>query len=466
MILRVLKEYDADEIYEVGKKPVSIGRDNSNDIVILDDLVSRRHARVFLEGDEYWIEDLNSTNGTYLNNVPIERSPLKSGDKINIGKATIMVQETNERFYSKKPSVKIVENEKNSDGLYSIKVKDASLLIHEASSEDIEILKKENETLKKFFRLNNIINSTRNISVLIHKILDLTEEMIDADNICILLINEKTGDLEVKNIRSKSGNNTVVVSKTIVNHVLKKGHAVLTTDAFDDKRFSPHKSIISANIKSVICTPIQAQKNFGIFYVDIRSDSRKFTEDDLKIVTILSNMIGIALENDYWHREAIKRERLSAIGEVITGLSHYAKNILNGLRLAIQALEFSISNNDRDKINKSLTAIKAQEKRISDLVLNMLDYSKERIPVKQKVDLKDIIQDIVEPYGDFFKEKNIEFIFNINDDFPEVMVDVTGIHRVLLNLFTNAIDAVKNKEKGRIKISVFLLDDKKHFRIN
>ncbi|MBN1522762.1 MAG: FHA domain-containing protein [Candidatus Aureabacteria bacterium] len=455
MILRVLKEFDADEVYEISRSEVTIGRDNENQIIVLDDLVSRRHARISYDGESYWVEDLNSTNGTYLNSMPVDRSPLKSGDKINIGKATILVQETHEPISSGKPAVHIIDTEKTMDSdILTMSSQDAALFLQPVERIDLESLRRENETLKKLFKLNNFITSTRNIKVLIDKILELSFEMINADNVCILLTNEKTGDLEVKSMLSKDNSQTVTVSRTIVNHVLERGNSVLSSDAMDDTRFAPHKSIISANIKSVVCTPIQAGKIAGIFYADMRSSKNKFSEDDLKIVTILSNMVGIALENDFWHREAIKKERLSAIGEVITGLSHYAKNILNGLKLAIQALEVSVSISDAEKAQKSLKAIKAQEKRISNLVLNMLDYSKERIPVKQEVDIREVVQDIIDPYMDYFKEKNIEFIFEIDDKFPEVNVDITGIHRVFLNLFTNAIDAIKDQAKGLIKICV------------
>jgi len=464
VILRILKEFDTDETFEVDKGSIVIGRDDECNIVILDDLVSRNHARVVFDNDSYWLEDLNSTNGSYLNGMPIDRTPLKSGDKINIGKATLIVQDVRGSLEVEKPSVQIVDTDTTKAGdIYTLSSKEAALFLSPAEKADLATLRKENETLRKLFKLNKIMASTRNVRVLIDKILDLSFEMLNADNICILLVNEKTGDLDPRSIRSKDAKPSVTVSRTIVNHVLEKGHSVLTSDAMDDNRFDPRKSIITAHIKSVVCTPINSGKIVGVFYADRRSSNAKFSEDDLKIVTILSNMIGIAMENDFWHREAIRKERLSAIGEVITGLSHYAKNILNGLKLAIQALEVSLVMKAQEKTQKSFNAIKAQEKRISNLVLNMLDYSKERVPIRQKVALKEVVEDIADPYADYFVEKNITFESDIPDDFPEVSIDITGIHRILLNLFTNALDAIKSREKGRISITACLSEDKKSF---
>ena len=154
------------------------------------------------------------------------------------------------------------------------------------------------------------------------------------------------------------------------------------------------------------------------------------------------------------------------MGEVITGISHYAKNILNGLKLGIEALEMSIKKKSIEKTQKSMKAIRAQEKRISNLVLNMLDYSKERVPVKQHVDIREVVGDIISPYTDFFTKNNIRCYFDINSSVPEIKVDITGIHRILLNLFTNALDAIKKTPVGIIRIAVDHKSDPDLFTIS
>ncbi len=63
----------------------TIGREKYNDMVLNDLLVSRQHAMVYYEENEFWVKDLNSRNGTYLNDEPIEKARLKDGDVIKIG---------------------------------------------------------------------------------------------------------------------------------------------------------------------------------------------------------------------------------------------------------------------------------------------------------------------------------------------------------------------------------------------
>ena len=74
------------QMYELAGSEVFIGRDQSSEIIVPEVEVSRRHARVYLQGGEYWIEDLNSTNGTYVNNQRlIGPHLLRAGEIINLG---------------------------------------------------------------------------------------------------------------------------------------------------------------------------------------------------------------------------------------------------------------------------------------------------------------------------------------------------------------------------------------------
>jgi diguanylate cyclase (GGDEF)-like protein len=71
--------------YELSSKVANIGRDHSNQIVVNSDPVSRRHARLTIEAGKRLISDLQSTNGTYVNNEPILSHFLENGDQVKIG---------------------------------------------------------------------------------------------------------------------------------------------------------------------------------------------------------------------------------------------------------------------------------------------------------------------------------------------------------------------------------------------
>jgi two-component system cell cycle response regulator len=73
--------------WELGTDEIVVGRGADCDILIDRDSVSRRHARVFRVDDQWYVEDLGSTNGSYINDVPIQRSPLRDSDYVKIGAA-------------------------------------------------------------------------------------------------------------------------------------------------------------------------------------------------------------------------------------------------------------------------------------------------------------------------------------------------------------------------------------------
>lgn len=78
----------AQKEYELSTQPVVIGRENVNDLVLKDPEVSRRHARITYQAGRYYVEDLNSTNGTFLNDQPVKaQTPLSHGDVIRLGES-------------------------------------------------------------------------------------------------------------------------------------------------------------------------------------------------------------------------------------------------------------------------------------------------------------------------------------------------------------------------------------------
>ncbi|MBN1843757.1 MAG: response regulator [Deltaproteobacteria bacterium] len=154
--------------------------------------------------------------------------------------------------------------------------------------------------------------------------------------------------------------------------------------------------------------------------------------------------------------ELIQSERLSAIGQAVAGMAHYTKNILNGLQGGVYIVNTSLKKNKPDLLHKGWSMVENNVGRISDLVMNMLIYSKEREPDYVSCSPNDIAQEVYDlmyqtlearwaKLRDVMKEKAPQpkvklvkdFAFSINECF----LDPTGLHRCLLNLVTNAIDA-------------------------
>lgn len=91
-VLRFISgKYQGGEFPIVNDKPIIVGRSSDLDMVLVEDMVSRKHARITMQQDQIWIEDLGSTNGTFVNGEKIKRARLKEGDRVLIGTSILKV---------------------------------------------------------------------------------------------------------------------------------------------------------------------------------------------------------------------------------------------------------------------------------------------------------------------------------------------------------------------------------------
>src|SRR5262249_52310627 len=91
-VLRFISgKYQGGEFPIVPEKQIVVGRSSALDMVLVEDMVSRKHARIAMQQDQIWIEDLGSTNGTFVNGEKIKRARLKEGDRVLIGTSILKV---------------------------------------------------------------------------------------------------------------------------------------------------------------------------------------------------------------------------------------------------------------------------------------------------------------------------------------------------------------------------------------
>lgn len=91
-VLRFISgKYQGGEFPILPDKQIVVGRSSDLDMVLVEDMVSRKHARIAMQSDQIWIEDLGSTNGTFVNGEKIKRTRLKEGDRVLIGTSILKV---------------------------------------------------------------------------------------------------------------------------------------------------------------------------------------------------------------------------------------------------------------------------------------------------------------------------------------------------------------------------------------
>jgi len=148
-------------------------------------------------------------------------------------------------------------------------------------------------------------------------------------------------------------------------------------------------------------------------------------------------------------QELIKSERLAATGETVAGLAHGIKNILGGLKGGVYIVDSALKKENMQGLRTGWDMVQRNIDRISGLVMDLLNYSKEREPEYEKCSPNALAEEVCKLMGIKAKESGVEIVRDFDPTIGDVSLDPKGIHLCLLNLISNAIDAVTFDENER-----------------
>ena len=329
-------------------------------------------------------------------------------------------------------------------------------------------LARARSNLQVMYRTALAVSHTLDIDQLLHRIMELIFEWVEADRGCIMLMDPATKALQPKVRRTRKGiraDERISISKTILDYVIERNEGVLTSDARQDDRWSPGGSIVQMGVREAICVPMQGRYDVvGAIYIDTSTSAQqlikqgganKFTEDHLKLMIAIAHQAALAVEDTRYYSAMVQAERLAAVGQTIATLSHHIKNILQGIRGGSYLIEMGLKEHDEDVTRKGWNIVDRNQNRISALVMDMLTFSKEREPDLAVANLNAVVSDVIELMRIRADEEQVELLWKPGEPMPELVFDPEGIHRAVLNVVTNAIDAVVERETpgGRVEVS-------------
>lgn len=463
--LFVIRGNDQGTRFELEGPTVTIGRDSSNLVQLHDTGVSRQHAEIRRMDNRFLLVDLNSSNGTLVNGKRIQEHWLVSGDQIQMGRTLMLftspVEETMPRP-SWNVAISSEPDEDRSQIVSAIKQEEGSRFLTGAVVGDDPWMIQARRNLEIIYHTALAISLTVDIDQLLNRIMDLILQWVEADRGCIMLIDPETNRFTPKVLRTHEGMEApgkLIISQTILDYVRERNEGVLTSDARHDERWDSGASILQAGIREAICVPMQGRYGVvGVIYIDTsmspqemirRGHTNKFTEDHLRLMVAVAHQVALAIEDTHYYSAMVQAERLAAIGQTIATLSHHIKNILQGIRGGSYLIEMGLNKHDEEMIRKGWTIVEKNQAKISGLVMDMLTFSKEREPDLQPADLNQLVADVVELMQSRAQEFNVELTFHKGDEIPVLIFDPEGIHRAVLNLVTNAIDATAERPQPR-----------------
>ncbi|MDY0165158.1 MAG: ATP-binding protein [Thermoguttaceae bacterium] len=481
--LFVIRGNDQGVRFELDESPVRVGRDASSAVQLHDTEVSRQHAEIRRHEHAFTIADLGSSNGTFVNGRRIERHSLQSGDQVQVGSTLMLFTgPSGETDDDLEGSVVLDRPDDASQIVHSVTQEEGSRIFDE--QEDLpqhSWLARARSNLQVMYRTALAVSHTLDIDQLLARIMELIFEWVEADRGCIMLVDPEEKKLVPKVRRTREGVRTdekITISKTILDYVTQRNEGVLTSDARQDDRFSPAASILQMGVREAICVPMQGRYDMvGVIYIDTSTSpqemvryggSTKFSQDHLKLMVAIAHQAALAVEDTRYYSAMVQAERLAAMGQTIATLSHHIKNILQGIRGGSYLIELGLSEHDDEVVGKGWRIVEKNQNKISQLVLDMLTFSKEREPDLAVADLNQVVSDVIELMRSRAEEMDVELHWHPVADMPRLVFDPEGLHRAVLNVVTNAIDAASETESGqpgRVEVRIGLTPQQDHVRI-
>ncbi len=474
--LFVFRGNDQGMRFELEAETVHLGRDASNTIQLHDTEISRRHAILRRTGRDYTLTDLGSSNGTFVNGQRVDTHELASGDQVQMGSTQMLftgVGEDSNGDLAEK--IDIITRQKPDDAsriVHALPHEEGSRIFDPGGDElQSPWLARARSNLQVMYRTALAVSHTLDIEQLLARIMQLIFEWVECDRGCIMLVHPDTKKLEPqvrRNRKGVRGDDKITISKTILDYVMEHNEGVLTSDAREDNRWNPAASILQMGIREAICAPMQGRYNtVGVIYIDTsispqriiqQGQATKFTEEHLKLMIAIAHQAALAVEDTRYYSAMVQAERLAAVGQTIATLSHHIKNILQGIRGGSFLIKEGLSQHDETMVGKGWEFVEKNQERISALVMDMLTFSKEREPDLMPSNLSQIVGEVVELMASRASERSVDIEFHPAAVMPTLTFDPEGVHRAVLNVVTNAIDACDpvacEKENHRGKVVV------------
>ena len=471
--LVVIKGADEGRQFDLTAAAVGVGRDASNAIRLHDTEVSRRHAEFRQVDGGYRLVDVGSANGTYVNNQVIDSAALQSGDQIQFGQSVLVY--TADRL--ERPATGDLANrismiarhdrEQSPAIVKAIGETEGSRILARPDTASSDWLRNALANLGIMYETIQAVSHIMDLDQLLERIMDLIFRSMAADRGCVMLLNPDTGECEPKAVRLREGvdrQEKIAISRTIMDYVLREKQGVLVTDAAQDERFASGQSIMRFGIVEAICVPMKGRhETLGVLYLDTRCASRdsawkdgataKFTEDHLALAIAIAHQAALAIEETHYHQAMLQAERLAAIGQAIAALSHHIKNILQGLRSGSEILKMGLNDKSDEMLHQGWRIVEKNQGKIYNLVMDMLSYSKEREPAIEETDVNQVVRDVLELIAPRARELHIALEATLDLGIPSVPADPEGLHRAVLNIIGNALDAVEEAAQPCVRVA-------------
>lgn len=293
-----------------------IGREDGCQIVIPHHAVSRKHAQIVRSGNQFFIEDLKSRNKTFVNSKEVSppvRQPLNPDDRIKI--CDFLFRFHDERvakpaklpdWMSKGAAQREADEESDESGMTTIEATQGK----GTAQQFLEVA--PSERLRALLDISTSLARTLELDPLLTQIADTLLGVFKQADRCFLILLDEAGRPVPKVMKARrAALDDTRFSRTIVKKALDSKQSYLSEDASNDANIGPSASIAEFKIRSVMCVPLLNNEGnpIGAIQLDTQDRGKKFTLDDLNLLTIVANLAAVAIEKARLHETVLTREK-------------------------------------------------------------------------------------------------------------------------------------------------------------
>jgi sigma-B regulation protein RsbU (phosphoserine phosphatase) len=299
----------------IGPKTI-IGRHPECDIEVTVPAASRHHAQIVSVGDDFFVEDMHSRNGTYLNDEQLRsRTKLSEGDLIRVADSIFSFHGTNPEgdglvaVGADRPvRTFMVEDDEASENLVCVSKVDAPSNSSQGTNLSAEILE-------------NQLTALSQISQRLQRVLELDKVLPEIiESLFIIFTPAERGFVGLQSddgefrtrwarLRDSEQNKPIRISLTICQQVMETQQAILSADAMGDERFASSKSLFDVPIRSLMCAPLIDKQgdSIGVLQIDTTGDRDRFQTADLRLLCSVASQASIAIENARLHEQVVRQ---------------------------------------------------------------------------------------------------------------------------------------------------------------
>jgi len=304
-------------------------------------------------------------------------------------------------------------------------------------------------------KITEALGSSLELHTVLQTILEQTTQEMQAQQGSILLFDEHQDRLQML---ASIGLPEEMVRKgyiarrgSIAEYVIEHNQPLILNDQGGGNEYRPLDN--TRRIVSSMCLPLRARgRVLGTINLNrLDPELGPFHDADLETMVLLTSHAAIFIENSRLHEANLRSERLAAIGQTVAGISHCIKNILTGVRGGLSLIDMATGSQNWEMLGKGRDILGRNVERISSIMLDMLDYSKERTPAKARLPLNSLIEEVFNTVRGEAAQREIALESQVDADAAFVDGDGQQLFRCLLNLVGNALDATP--KGGRVWVT-------------